>query len=270
MKHRPPLGPCRPLDQAPAVEIGRGLWSAAPSSSSGGHGSAARRRAGSSASARRPSRIPETFLELSPSVLGESVCWPEETAPRRPASCLDLERCVPPAVSPSTPPPPPPGLPPQQVAPLVSPCAPAAAATPPRVPFGERQVGAPLLVAWALFVSCLVMRAGGVAGCGGGSLDQGDGSNQLPAARGGAPACGGGRGCEGLVDGGWTVFQIPSTPGSPRAVGSNTCGSDRAWAAVNDAVLQVRHARRDAALLVPGLAASRGRGTARRISVQED
>ena len=109
MKHRPPLGPCRPLDQAPAVEIGRGLWSAAPSSSSGGHGSAARRRAGSSASARRPSRIPETFLELSPSVLGERVCWPEETAPRRPASCLDLERCVPPAVSPSTPPPPPPG-----------------------------------------------------------------------------------------------------------------------------------------------------------------
>ena len=83
-------GPCRPLDQAPAVEIGRGLWSAAPSSSSGGHGSAARRRAGSSASARRRSRIPETFLELSPSVLGESVCWPEEMAPRRPASCLDL------------------------------------------------------------------------------------------------------------------------------------------------------------------------------------
>ena len=84
LKHRPPLGPCRPLDQAPAVEIGRGLWSAAPSSSSGGHGSAARRHAGSSASARRPSRIPETFLELSPSVLGESVCWPEETTARRP------------------------------------------------------------------------------------------------------------------------------------------------------------------------------------------
>ena len=141
-----------------------------------------------------------------------------------------------------------PGRPPQQVAPLVSPCAPAVAATPPRVPFGERQVGAPLLVAWALFVSCLVMRAGGVAGCGGGSLDQGDGSNQLPAARGGAPACGGGRGCEGLVDGGWTVFQIPSTPGSPKAVGSNTCGSDRAWAAVNDAVLQVSAGARDAAL----------------------
>ena len=161
---------------------------------------------------------------------------------------MDLERCVPPAVSPSTPPPPPPGLPPQQVAPLVSPCAPAVAATPPRVPFGERQVGAPLLVAWALFVSCLVMRAGGVAGCGGGSLDQRDGSNQLPAARGGAPACGGGRGCEGRVDGGWTVFQIPSTPGSPKAVGSNTCGSDRAWAAVNDAVLQVSAGARDAAL----------------------
>jgi len=221
LKHRPPLGPCRPLDQAPAVEIGRGLWSAAPSSSSGGHGSAARRRAGSSASARRPSRIPETFLELSPSVLGERVCWPEETAPRRPASCLDLERCVPPAVSPSTPPPPPPGLPPQQVAPLVSPCAPAVAATPPRVPFGERQVGAPLLVAWALFVSCLVMRAGGVAGCGGGSLDQRDGSNQLPAARGGAPACGGGRGREGLVDGGGRYFRY-RPPLGPRKLSDQT------------------------------------------------
>ena len=40
-KHRPPLGPCRPLDQAPASQIGCGLWSAARSYSSGGRGSAA-------------------------------------------------------------------------------------------------------------------------------------------------------------------------------------------------------------------------------------
>ena len=60
------------------------------SSSSGGHGSAARRRSGSSASARRPSRIPELLPKLSRYVMGERVCWPEETAPRRPASCLDL------------------------------------------------------------------------------------------------------------------------------------------------------------------------------------
>ena len=60
------------------------------SSSSCGHGSAARRRSCSSASARRPSRIPELLPKLSRYVMGERVCWPEETAPRRPASCLDL------------------------------------------------------------------------------------------------------------------------------------------------------------------------------------
>ena len=30
------------------------------------------------------------------------------------------------------------------------------------------------------------------------------------------------------ADRGWTVFEIPSTPGSPTAVGSATCGPDRA------------------------------------------
>ena len=91
-KHRPPLGPCRPLDQALASQIGCGLWSAARSYSSGGRGSAARRAV---ARARRRGaqwrwRTPEISPELSRSVLGEGVCWPEETTARRPASCLDL------------------------------------------------------------------------------------------------------------------------------------------------------------------------------------
>jgi len=93
----------------------------------------------------------------------------------------------------------------------------AAATSPPGVPSGEASRRAALLnggLAWAPFVSCLLMRAGGVAGCGGGgNLDEGDGSNRVPTARGGAPACGGGRGRDGQGGRGWTVFEIPSTPG---------------------------------------------------------
>ena len=194
---------------------------------------------------------------------GRQAAWTWRGACRLPCRCLRHRRRLP-------------GRPPQQVAPLVSPCAPAVAATPPRVPFGERQVGAPLLVAWALFVSCLVMRAGGFAGCVGRA--PGRRGRQKSTPRGARRSSGvrGGRGLDGQVDMGWTVFQIPSTPGSPGSVGSNTCGSDRAWAVVTGKVLQVSAGARAsatrrgaAALPVPEIVAGRGRGTARRICVPD-
>jgi len=67
-----------------------------------------------------------------------------------------------------------------------------------------------------------------------------------------------------------------AAPGSPEAVGSNTCGSDRAWAVVTGKVLQVSAGARAsatrrgaAALPVPEIVAGRGRGTARRICVPD-
>ena len=179
-----------------------------------------RRRSCSSASARRPSRIPELLPKLSRYVMGERVCWPEETAPRRPASCLDLPtwrgacrlRCH--------------RLRRRRRRGAAGTASRAASLTQSARPGrrgAERLLRPPRLAARGSVrreasrraadsglgsVSCLVTRAAGVKGYGGGSLDQGDGSNRVPAASGGAPACGGGRGRDGQVDGGWTVFVV--------------------------------------------------------------
>ena len=47
-------------------------------------------------------------------------------------------------------------------------------------------------------------------------------------------------------DRGWTVFEIPSTLASLRAVGSKTCGPDRALTAVDDSVVLISAAASDA------------------------
>lgn len=79
-------------------------------------------------------------------------------------------------------------------------------------------------------------------GRGGGNLDEGEGSNQLPRRAAELRRAGVDRGREGQP--GWTVFERYRPPlGSLRAVGSNTCVPDRAWAAVTDPVVQVRRAR---------------------------
>jgi hypothetical protein len=79
-------------------------------------------------------------------------------------------------------------------------------------------------------------------GCGGGNLDEREGSNQLPRRAAELRRAGVDQGREGQP--GWTVFERYRPPlGSLRAVGSNTCVPDRAWAAVSDPVVQVRRAR---------------------------
>jgi len=101
-----------------------------------------------------------------------------------------------------------------------------------------------------------VTRAAGVKGYGGGSLDQGDGSNRVPAASGGAPACGGGRGRDGQVDRGDGISDTVH-PWGPREPSDQTH------------VAQIGPGTLQLALPVPELVAGRGRGTARRISVPD-
>ena len=89
---------------------------------------------------------------------------------------------------------------------------------------------------------------------GGGNLDEGDGSNRVPAARGGAPACGGGRGTREPCGRGGRHFSYRPPLGSLGTVGSNTSSSDQSGVAVSGTVVQVSTA--------VGASAARRRGVA--------